>query len=222
MKTIADLRGGWVGVSQIGDATHLYALDLIRRAHIPEKDVQIVVLGPSGRAAALASGRVSAVMLSAPSYFTLESDGYPVLANLMDATEVPVSNVLLAKKSTLARDPSVLKMLAKAHANAVARFYSDKVFAVQTYAKYDPQGAQGLDRVYDEYARRRAMEPIPFVPHADVEYFCQHSEGLDQRTVGQMIDNEVFDQLEKEGFFQSVFGSEIHKYFATVSAGAYR
>jgi ABC-type nitrate/sulfonate/bicarbonate transport system substrate-binding protein len=93
----------------------------------------------NGRAAALASGRVEATLLTAPQYFKLEQAGYKNLANLADHDDLFAATTYLMKKSVVAADPALAERLLQAHAEAIRRFYQDKDFALKAYLAYDHQ-----------------------------------------------------------------------------------
>src|SRR5262249_20002669 len=153
VESIRKLRGRRIGVAQLGDSTYEYAVSLIEKFGLTPRDVEFVVIGAEGRVAALINGRVDATMLSAPSYFALEKDGYRSLANLADYDDIFTPSVLLMEKRTVARFPELPELLIKAHAEAVKRFYTDETFAIECFLKYDKQERLGVERVYREYAR---------------------------------------------------------------------
>src|SRR5262245_15208157 len=76
-KTVKDLKGKRVAVSQIGDPPYNYGVALLRKFGMSSRDVQWVPIGTdvNGRVAALESGRVDATLLTAPAYFKLETAG---------------------------------------------------------------------------------------------------------------------------------------------------
>jgi len=68
-----------------------------------------------------------------------------------------------------ASERRTLERLIQAHAEAVAKFYSDKSSAVKAYLAYDKESsAADLARVYDLMAARNVFERIPYVPKAAV------------------------------------------------------
>jgi ABC-type nitrate/sulfonate/bicarbonate transport system substrate-binding protein len=213
-SAVKDLKGKRIGVSQIGDAPYNYAVGLLAKAGLAPKDVQWLTIGTdvNGRAAALASGRVDATMLTAPAYFKLEQQGFKSLANIADYDDIYAPTVYLFKKSTLAANPKLAEQLMKAHAEAIKRFYDDKAFAVAAYTKYSPEDKADVDRVWDRYSASNTMERIPYLSTAAVTYVLDHAPDdqsaallrkFDFRTVA---DQTLVDRLIKEGFFEKLFG----------------
>lgn len=78
-----DLAGRTVGVSALGNADHVLALYLLRRAGVDPQRVRFAVLGPN-LFEALRVGHVDAGMVQEPALTLLSRAGGRVLANLMD------------------------------------------------------------------------------------------------------------------------------------------
>jgi ABC-type nitrate/sulfonate/bicarbonate transport system substrate-binding protein len=218
IASMKDLKGKTVGVSQIGDAPYNYAVGLIAKAGLTPRDVQWVSIGTdvNGRAAALASGRVDATMLTAPVYFRLEKEGYKSLANISDFDDIYAPTVYLFKKTTVASNPKLPELIIKAQAEAIKRFYDDKAFALKAYMKFSPnEDPADVERVYDRYSKTNVFERVPYVLQPAVKYIIDHPP--DQRVGAEMkafdfhrvIDNSIVDRLVKEGFFEKLFGPSI-------------
>ena len=214
---VRDLKGKRLGVSQIGDAPYNYTTGLISKAGLTPRDVQWVPIGGDvgARAAALASGRVDATMITAPVYFRLEQEGYKNLGNISDYDDIYAPSVFLFKKSTVAANPKLPEQLIKAHAEAIKRFYDDKAFAIKAYLAWDKQEPADIERVYDHYAKVNTYERVPYVLTAAVQYILDHP--ADQQIATQLrafdfrrvIDNSIVDRLVKEGFFEQLYGPGI-------------
>ena len=86
IASVRALKGKRIGVSQIGDAPYNYTNGLIAKTGLGVRDVEWVPIGGDvgARAAALVGGRVDAVMLTAPVYFKLETEGFKNLGNISD------------------------------------------------------------------------------------------------------------------------------------------
>lgn len=215
--SVRELKGKRVGVSQIGDAPYNYAVGLLAKFGLTPRDVQWIPIGTdvNGRAAALASGRVDATMLTAPVYFRLEENGFKSLANTSDYEDIYAPTVYLFKKSLVASNPRLVESLIKAHTEAIRRFYEDKAFALRAYLKYMPDEAADLERVYDRYAKTNTFERVPYIATAAVRYMIDHP--VDEQVARQLrafdfrtvVDNATVDRLVEEGFFEKLFGPGI-------------
>jgi ABC-type nitrate/sulfonate/bicarbonate transport system substrate-binding protein len=217
IKSVRELKGKRIGVSQIGDAPYNYTIGLIGKAGLHPRDVQWVPIGSdvSARAAGLTSGRVDATMITAPVYFKIEQLGFNDLGNISDYDDIYAPSVYLFKKATIAANPKLPEQLMKAYAEAIKRFYDDKAFAIKAYLTWDQQEPADIERVYDHYAKVNTYERVPYIPAAAVQYVLDHPS--DDQSAAQMrafdfhkvIDNSLVDRLVKEGFFEQLFGPGI-------------
>ncbi len=199
--------------------THLYNYTsaFLRKFGIGVRDVQWIAAGAdaNGRAAALASGRADATLLTPPAYFRLEEAGFKSLGNLAEHDDIFAATMYLMKKSTIAASPRLPEQLIKAHAEAIKRFYDDKAFAVKAYQVYDKQTSADVERFYDGYAKANVLERVPYVLAGAVQAVVDQQtdpnllaqmKGFDFRSV---IDNSVVSRLVREGFFRKLFGAGI-------------
>lgn len=217
IKSVQDLKKKKIAVTQIGDAPYGYVVAILAKAGLTDRDVEwIPVGGPvAGRAAALTSGRADATILTAPSYFKLETEGYNVLVNLAERDDIFASTAFLVQTKDVA-DAKLTEALVKAHAEAIKTFYADKAAAVAAYRKYDPEIApEDAERTYDLYAKPQAFERVPYVLKPAVEAVlaqqsdAQLAERMKAFDWSKVINNSVVDKLVKEGFFVQLFGDSV-------------
>ena len=218
ITSVRELKGKRFGVSQIGDAPYNYAVGLLAKFGMTPRDVQWVPIGTdvNGRAAALASGRVDATMITAPVYFKLEQQGFKALANTSDYDDIYAPTVYVIRRATLTAHPKLVESLIKAHTEAIQRFYSDKAFALKAYLKYMPDDPTDLERVYYRYSKISTFERVPYLSAAAVLYMIEHP--VDEQAAAQMkkfdfhavIDNSVVERLVREGYFEKLFGPLIN------------
>jgi ABC-type nitrate/sulfonate/bicarbonate transport system substrate-binding protein len=217
ITSVRELKGKTIGVSQIGDAPYNYAIGLLGKFGLGSRDVKWLSIGTdvNGRAAALASGRVDATMLTAPAYFKLEEEGYKGLANISDYDDIYAPTVYLFKKTTLASNPKLPEQIIKAHAEAIKRFYEDRAFAVKAYLAYDKQDAKDVERVYDSYSKRNVFERVPYILAPAVKYILDHPPDeqvgaqLKKFDFRKVLDNSIVARLVREGYFEQLFGPGI-------------
>jgi ABC-type nitrate/sulfonate/bicarbonate transport system substrate-binding protein len=217
IASVKDLKGKTIAVSQIGDPPYNYTSAFLRKFGLTPRDVQWIAAGAdaNGRAAALASGRADATLLTPPAYFRLEEAGFKTLGNLAEHDDIFAATTYLMRKTTVAAHPRLPEQIVKAHAEAIKRFYDDKAFAVKAYQAYDKQTSADVERFYDGYNKANVLERVPLVVRGAVqavidqqsdEKLLAQMKGFDFRTV---IDNGVVTRLIKEGFFQKLFGPAI-------------
>lgn len=218
-KTFSDpkqLKGKRIAVGQIGDAPYNYTVALLGKYGLGNRDVQWIPVGTdvSGRAAALASGRADATLLTAPNWFRLQEQGYKNLANLQDH-EIYAATVYMFSKKAVTSNPKLAESIIKAHAEAIKRFYDDKAFAIQAYEAFDKQPQADISRIYDTYKNGTIFERVPYVLDAAVKSII--AQQVDQRIAADLkafdfhrvIDNSVIDRLVKAGWFEQLYGTGI-------------
>jgi ABC-type nitrate/sulfonate/bicarbonate transport system substrate-binding protein len=207
------LSGKKIGVGRVGDPPYHMAVSLLKKYGMTARDVQWVSIGVDAatRAAALQSGQVDAAMITAPAYFRLQTAGLPVLAVLLDHDDIYVSTYYLFRREALNKDRLMALAFVKAHAEAIKRFYDDKVFATKTMIKYGgTKNVEDANRVYELYDRARVLEPIPYALKGSVDAVVERqSQELKGADLSKMIDNSLVDQLAREKFFESTFGASI-------------
>ena len=216
ITSVKDLKGKRIAVAQAGDAVYNYTIALLSKSGIKAREVNWVAVGndAQARAAALQSNRADAALLTAPSFFRMEEDGFKNLANLADYKDIYASSVALFTRKTVAANPKLPEMIIRAHSEAIKRFYEDRAFAVKAYIAIDKQPQADVERIYDLYAKTQAFERVPYVlgnavkavaAQANAEQATQ-TKAIDFKTV---VDNTVVDRLVKEGFFEKLFGPGI-------------
>lgn len=228
-KNAKDLKGKRVAVSQIGDAPYNYSVALLAKFGLSARDVQWIPVGTdaNARAVALTSGRADATLLTAPSYFPLEKQGYKTLANMADYNDIYASTVYLFTRKTITANPKIAEALIKAHAEAIKRFYDDKAFAVKAYQTQDKQTDEDVGRIYDMMAKGNQLERVPYVLTGAIKSITDqaNSETATQLKAfdpHKVVDNSVVDKLVKEGFFEKTFGPGIKAEEDRKSKAAYR
>jgi len=229
LKSVQELGGKKIGVGRVGDPPYHMTLSLLEKFGMGARHVQWVSMGvdAAARAVALQSGQIDAALITAPSYFRLETVGFPILAQVSDYEDIYVSTYYLFRKETIATNRRVAEAFIKAHAEAIKRFYDDKPFDNQTKIKYGgAKDQQDASRVYELFSKSRLFEPIPYVLRdsvkAAVDRQSQAQPQLKQFEFSKVIDNSLVERLVKEGFFEQVFGPSVRELQRKRQAEAFR
>jgi ABC-type nitrate/sulfonate/bicarbonate transport system substrate-binding protein len=150
IKSVEQLRGKAVGVaSQVGSAmtATVYAL---QKYGLSRNDVTLMVVGGTPeRLAALRTGRIQATLLSPPTSFAAERDGFNILA---DVTGMPLPyNSVVSTRRFVKQNPDVTRRFIKAHLEAVHLLKTDRETGIKTLAKYlrQTKDRQLLEKSYD-------------------------------------------------------------------------
>ena len=216
VASVKELKGKRVAVAQVGDAVYNYTIALLAKSGLGARDVTWIPVGndATARAVALQSNRADAALLTAPSYFRMEEQGFKNLANLTDHKDIYASSVYLFTRKAVAANPKLPELILRAQTEAIKRFYEDKAFAVRAYIAHDKQEPKDVERIYDLYAKSKAFERVPYVLADAVKSVVAQAAGeqatqmraIDFKTV---VDNSIVDRLVKEGFFEKTFGAGV-------------
>ena len=182
------------------------------------RDVQWIAVGAdaNGRAAALATGRADATLLTPPAYFRVEEAGFKVLGNLADHDDIfAVDDLPVEEEHRRGQSPA-----ARAAHQGARRGHQ----ALLRRQGVRGEGLSGLRQAgrrptssASTTATRRptsssvcptcspARSTSVIDQQTDPQLMAQ-MKGFDFRTV---IDNSVVGRLVKEGFFQKLFGPGI-------------
>jgi NitT/TauT family transport system substrate-binding protein len=115
IKTVANLKGKYIGVSRFGGTTDLAARVALQKNGLePQKDVVLIMIGLANtRNAALAAGSIDATIANPPDNVVLKQKGYRELLFLGDAIEFP-SNGFATTDRRLSEHRDQVKRLLRA------------------------------------------------------------------------------------------------------------
>lgn len=178
IKTIADLKGKVVGVTQLKEASTSMARLLLGRAGLQPSDYQVIQLGGTpNRYAALSRGAVAATLLAQPADFKAEDQGMHRLASTDEVFKGPAI-VLVARRSWL-----------KDHGEEATRFLKGAVAGMRWFSDRDNR-RQAIDilvkaikvtpdlagRTYDLFQEKGAISKDGKLPLQHVENYLKLSQ----------------------------------------------
>ena len=135
VKTAQELKGGIVGVASIVGSSMTATLYALQKLGLGTKDVNVLLAGGTPeRLAALRSGRIQATILSPPTSFVAEKEGYNVL---LDVIVMPLPyNSIVSTRRFVRENPDSARRFIKAHLEAVNLLKTDRETGIKTLAKY--------------------------------------------------------------------------------------
>jgi len=149
IKSPEQLKGSVVGIaSVVGSATTATVYGL-QKLGISRNDVTLLVVGGTPeRLAALRTGRIQATLLSPPTSFAAERDGFNILTDVN--MPLPYNSVVSTRKFAK-QNPDIMRRFIKAHLEAVHMLKTDREAGIRTLAKYlrQTRGRQLLEKSYD-------------------------------------------------------------------------
>ena len=146
IRSVADLKGKRVGVSQFGGTSDLS--DRLALKHFgvePERDALIIQIGSEGtRMAALRAGSVAAIIVPVPAVVLLKRDGFNEISFVGDVVEF-ASNGYSATDQRIKENPQEVKKVLRAMYRGL-RFTKENpegtIEVIQKEWKVDPEVAK--------------------------------------------------------------------------------
>jgi len=133
IRSVAELKGKRVGVSQFGGTSDLAARLALKHYGVePEKDALLIQIGAEGtRMAALRAGSVSAIIVPVPAVAVLKREGYNEVSFVGDVVEF-ASNGYSTTDQRIREHPQEVKKVVRA------------LYRGLRYAKENPEGTIGV------------------------------------------------------------------------------
>jgi NitT/TauT family transport system substrate-binding protein len=133
IRTVGELRGKRIGVSQFGGTSDLSARLALKHYGVePEKDALLIQIGAEGtRMAALRAGSVSAIIVPVPAVAVLRREGYNEVSFVGDVIEF-ASNGYTTTDQRIKEHPQEVKKVVRA------------LYRGLRYAKENPEGTIGV------------------------------------------------------------------------------
>ncbi|HEX2929658.1 MAG TPA: ABC transporter substrate-binding protein [Candidatus Binatia bacterium] len=133
IRSVAELKGKRIGVSQFGGTSDLSARLALRHYGVePEKDAILIQIGSEGtRMAALRAGSVAAIIVPVPAVAVLRRDGYNEVSFVGDVVEF-ASNGYTTTDQRIKENPQEVKKVVRS------------LYRGLRYAKENPEGTVGV------------------------------------------------------------------------------
>jgi ABC-type nitrate/sulfonate/bicarbonate transport system substrate-binding protein len=206
IRDAAELKGKKLAVSTVGGSGYIAAQFALRKLGLdPDKDVAMLQVGDFGtRLAALAAGTVQATLLLPPFTLRAKELGLRPLYDLVGSgIQYPI-NQITARQSFIKSQRDTVKNFMKGFIAGLARFRTDRDFGMRVLGKnLRETDGKILSETYDFW-----LKVFPRVPNPgpeDATVFLEFMQVKEQRDWRDFVDTSVMDELEREGFFTSVY-----------------
>jgi NitT/TauT family transport system substrate-binding protein len=213
IKRPEDLKGKKIGISRYGSLTDIILREGLRQYKLsPEKDVVILQVGGEGpRLAALKSGGIDGAMLSGDQRFQAEKMGFHVL---IDFSRLPIDypiNGMVARKDFIRGQRELLKRFVKSWAEGIKIVKTDKDFSLRVLKKYlRTDDREILDKSYEQY--KPVFETVPYPERKGIAFalnrLAETSPEAGKLKPEDFTDATIIAELEKEGFFKSLYSEK--------------
>jgi NitT/TauT family transport system substrate-binding protein len=131
-----DLRGKKLGVTRFGAASHLVLLMMLRGWNMNPSDVQMIQVGSSpAMMAALEKGGIDAAVLTEPTFFFAEDQGYRTLADLADMDIYYLHSMIDTTRAYLRANRDLALRFMRGYVEGIAYFKKNKKESLDVLAK---------------------------------------------------------------------------------------
>lgn len=196
IKTIADLKGKIIGVTQLTDASTTMTKLLLQKGGLGADDYQIIQVGGTPtRYAALVRGAVQATLLAQPADFKAEANGMTRLGGVQDAFDGPAI-VFVARRSWAQQNRDIVTRFLRG-AVAGMQWLQDpmnKDEAVQILAKRIGVSEAEALQTYDLYMAEKVLSANGELPAAHIRNYLSLSRPSVPEDVRKYVD---FSYLER-------------------------
>lgn len=213
LKKPEDLKGKQIGVSRIGSNTHYFTIQALRRSGMePGRDFAFIQTGGDPESlAALLSKKIDVATLTAPSDAKALAEGYHYVIYGPDLRIPYAATAFVTMRSVIAKRPQVIGQFMRAMAEASRILHTDREFVYKVLGKQLRLTDRGiLDSAYN--AEIKALEPKLVLKTEALQAILDEVAQLDARAKKvkpqELIDSRYLNELEKNGFFDSLWASK--------------
>jgi len=206
---IEQLRGKTIGISRVGDQTHHYIREILKRYGITLKDVRLVQTGlQPERVAALRQGLTVASILNRPNNLPLEQEGYKRLLDIEDLKLPAGVRCLITTRKILKARPAMAENFVMAWLESIRFILTQKREAKQVISKYTLNADEvHLEEAWNTLATRTEIPPYASVSQlqGQANMMAEDQPDLARFDAKVMIDNSVIKRLEDSGWIKKLF-----------------
>jgi NitT/TauT family transport system substrate-binding protein len=208
IKQPSDLKGKRAGITTFGSTSDQVVRIALQKFNLePNKDVAILSLGAQPEAfAALQSGAVQVAALSYPLYAKAAQLGMRELINFGDLGVEDVNGSVITTRSFVAQHRDTATRFVRAYIRGAHRYRSDKEFSKRVLGKYGKITEDDLlEGTWQDYAPtiQKVPRPSPKAIQFLIEFQFKGKTPLPKPE--SFVDMSIVDELEKNGFIDSVY-----------------
>lgn len=196
IKSIADLKGKIVGVTQLQDASTTMTQILLKKAGLQPNEYEMIQVGGTPtRYAALVRGAVQATVLAQPQDFVAADAGMRRLGGVQDAFEGPAI-VFVARKSWAQKNPELVTRFMRGALDGM-KWVNDpknRNDAIKLLAKRIGATEEHARATYDFYMQQKVISTDGELPMAHLRNYLALSGDAAPADLGKYVN---FTYLEK-------------------------
>jgi NitT/TauT family transport system substrate-binding protein len=215
IRKAEELRGKRIGITRLGAASHLVLLMMLRAWGMTAADVQTMQIGSSpAMMAALEKGGIDAAVLTEPTFFFAEDQGYRVLADLADMDIYYLHSMIDTTRGYIRTHRDVALRFLRGYIEGIAFFKNNRNESIEVLAKKlrtAPSQTKYLERSHALYSSGY-FENTPYVSLRGVNTLLEFlgKDNPKARTADprSFIDNSLVKELDAAGFIKKLHERE--------------
>jgi NitT/TauT family transport system substrate-binding protein len=207
-----DLRGKRIGVTRLGAASHLVLLMMLRAWGMNPADVQTMQIGSSpAMMAALEKGGIDAAVLTEPTFFFAEDQGYRVLADLADTDIYYLHSMIDSTRAYVRTHRDMALRFMRGYVEGIAFFKKNRKESIEVLAKKlrtATSQTKYLERSHALYSSGY-FENVPYPSLKGVntvlEFLAKDNPRARTADPKSFIDNSLVKELDDSGFIKKLY-----------------
>ena len=207
-----DLRGKKIGVTRLGAASHLVLLIMLRGWNMNPSDVQTIQVGSSpAMMAALEKGGIDAAVLTEPTFFFAEDQGYRTLADLADMDIYYLHSMIDTTRAYLRSHRDLTLRFMKGYIEGIAYFKKNRKESIEVLARKlrtAPGQTKYLERSHTLYSSGY-FENTPYVSLKGVttllDFYAKDNPRARSANPQAFLDNSLVKELDDSGFIKKLY-----------------
>ena len=212
LKRPEDLKGKRVGVTRLGSASHLVLLMMLRTWNMSPNDVQTMQIGSSpAMMAALEKGGIDAAVLTEPTFFFAEDQGYRVLADLADMDIYYLHSMIDTTRAFVRTHRDLALRFMRGYIEGIAFFKKNRKESLEVLAKKlrtAPSQTKYVERSYALYSSGY-FENAPYPSLKGVttvlDFLAKDNPRARSADPRSFIDASLVKELDDSGFIKKFY-----------------
>jgi ABC-type nitrate/sulfonate/bicarbonate transport system substrate-binding protein len=208
IKQPADLKGKKAGITTFGSTSDQVVRIALKQFNLePNKDVAMLSFGAQPEAfAALINGAVQVAALGYPLYPKAAKAGMRELVNFADLGFEDVNGTVISTRTFINQQRDTALRFLRAFIRGVHRYRTDKEFSKRILGKYGKiTDDEILEGTWQDYAPNLLKVPLPTNKAIQFQIDNVLKDKKPIPKPEQFVDTSLVEQLEKNGFVDSVY-----------------
>ena len=207
IRTLADLRGKTVGITQYGSEGDSFLRVVLGRVGLRPEEVSIIQVGGTPQvAAALATGNIDAGIMGVGSSLPAQQIGAIEIADGQGMNVLAPAGTLATTRRYVERERESVRRFLRAYVEATHFFKTNRDGAIRIMQQY--MGASSPDEVAPIYdAIQPVYERVPYVTEEAIQAVIDREIGPDagQFKASDVIDASFLREIEESGLVAQLY-----------------